>query len=157
MRKKANRAAYGSVAISELYNGAIEPPAFAGSLYRMLDAKFGDLGQSYVTLATSLTPLALSTNELDVSRNSVRSNVTPRVSSTSYVSPFGAKLAPTMPAKPKLRQALALFDYKKLQHGDLEFKAGDLIWVKSEADDNWWNGTVNGQTGDFPASYVQIQ
>ena len=39
---------------------------------------------------------------------------------------------------------------------DLNFKKGDLILLKRQVDDNWFHGELNGQSGFFPATYVQV-
>lgn len=51
----------------------------------------------------------------------------------------------------------ALYDYQG-QEGDLDFQAGDVISLISfDASEDWWNGSINGQTGIFPANYVQLR
>jgi len=39
---------------------------------------------------------------------------------------------------------------------ELSFKAGTEIAVLNEVLDDWWMGEVDGQTGLFPTSYVEI-
>lgn len=43
--------------------------------------------------------------------------------------------------------------------GDLGFKQGDRIEIieRSETQDDWWTGRLNGVTGVFPGSYTQLQ
>ena len=36
------------------------------------------------------------------------------------------------------------------------FKAGKMVAVIEKFDDGWWNGHLDGQTGLFPASYVEL-
>jgi len=39
----------------------------------------------------------------------------------------------------------------------LAFKENDIITLLNRVDDNWYEGAVNGRTGYFPQSYVQVQ
>lgn len=36
------------------------------------------------------------------------------------------------------------------------FQEGDVITLMSRVDENWFEGYLNGRTGYFPVSYVQI-
>lgn len=54
-------------------------------------------------------------------------------------------------------ECVALFDYAG-QEGDLSFQQGDVITIiKQEADSEWWEGSLNGQQGMFPANYVELR
>lgn len=41
--------------------------------------------------------------------------------------------------------------------GDLTFKTGDRIEIvkKTESQEDWWTGRLNGVEGVFPGNYVQ--
>jgi len=43
--------------------------------------------------------------------------------------------------------------------GDLSFSVGDRIQIieRSDSQDDWWTGKVNGLTGSFPGSYTQLE
>jgi len=61
---------------------------------------------------------------------------------------------PSRPA-PQVPQCRALYDFDAQQPTDLAFRKGDIITlIKSEG--NWWQGTLDGRTGDFPSNYVQM-
>ena len=49
---------------------------------------------------------------------------------------------------------LSIYAYSSSEPGDLTFNQGDMIMV-SKKDGDWWTGTINGQTGVFPANYVK--
>lgn len=51
---------------------------------------------------------------------------------------------------------VALYDFDGENEGDLKLCAGEKVKVINNADDNWWEGRSKGQTGFFPASYVQV-
>ncbi|XP_015782586.1 endophilin-A isoform X2 [Tetranychus urticae] len=50
----------------------------------------------------------------------------------------------------------ALYDFDAENPRELEFKEGDIIQLNQKLDDNWFEGTINGKTGIFPISYVQV-
>lgn len=68
------------------------------------------------------------------------------------------------PPRPKPRaarngmQAIALYTFSGQESGDLSFKKGDVIHVtaKSDSQDDWWTGELDGRTGIFPANYVEL-
>lgn len=38
---------------------------------------------------------------------------------------------------------------------DLSFRAGDIIEIVAETNEDWWTGRINGRQGLFPSSYVE--
>lgn len=54
--------------------------------------------------------------------------------------------------------AVALYNFAGEQSGDLAFKKGDVITIlkKSDSQNDWWTGRVNGKEGIFPANYVRV-
>ncbi|XP_013398391.1 protein enhancer of sevenless 2B [Lingula anatina] len=48
----------------------------------------------------------------------------------------------------------ALYDFTPEEPEELKFSKGDIIKVHSKVDCNWWKGECNGQSGLFPATYV---
>ncbi|XP_063696892.1 endophilin-A isoform X2 [Culicoides brevitarsis] len=50
----------------------------------------------------------------------------------------------------------ALYDFEAENPGELGFKENDIIQLIQRVDDNWFEGSVNGRTGYFPQTYVQV-
>jgi len=67
---------------------------------------------------------------------------------------------PPPPLKPKpksIQYVVALYDFAAQADGDLEFHVGDRIEVveRTDSQDDWWTGRLNGKQGVFPGNYVQ--
>lgn len=85
-------------------------------------------------------------------------------STSSIASSIAAKKKPPPPPVKRRTTAnqdlivTALYDFPGQGDGDLSFKEGDQIKVlkKSESTDDWWLGSLRGQSGSFPANYVQM-
>lgn len=60
---------------------------------------------------------------------------------------------PTRSSQPCCR---ALYDFEAESAGELGFKEGDVIMLKSQVDENWYDGSHNGKSGYFPVNYVSI-
>ncbi|NWR26509.1 SH3R2 ligase, partial [Tachuris rubrigastra] len=53
-------------------------------------------------------------------------------------------------------RARALYTYRGHNPGELRFNKGDIIVLLRQLDENWYLGEVNGISGVFPASSVQV-
>ncbi|KAI3334209.1 BAR domain-containing protein [Ustulina deusta] len=89
-------------------------------------------------------------------------------------SPSSAALAAAVAGKPKppppkpkpsrlagapaVETVTALYDYSAQAEGDLSFRAGDVIEIvnRTNNENEWWTGKINGRQGQFPGNYVKI-
>ena len=46
------------------------------------------------------------------------------------------------------------FFLQNQEHGELEFRRGDVITVTDKSDHHWWTGELGSRRGLFPATYV---
>lgn len=52
--------------------------------------------------------------------------------------------------------ARALYNFTAQNYRELSFKKGDLIYVRRQVDDNWYEGERNAMIGIFPVTYVEV-
>lgn len=60
---------------------------------------------------------------------------------------------PTRSSKPCCR---ALYDFEAESAGELGFKEGDIITLRNQVDENWYDGELRGKSGYFPVNYVSV-
>ena len=70
---------------------------------------------------------------------------------------YKQRLAKT-PDWDRLPLAQTLYNYKGELRCDLEFRKGQVIQVmtRTETQEDWWEGRLEGRVGIFPANYVRL-
>ncbi|RLV86647.1 hypothetical protein DV515_00015827 [Chloebia gouldiae] len=64
--------------------------------------------------------------------------------------------SPCSAASWQVPRARALYTYRGHNPGELRFNKGDTIVLLRQLDENWYLGELNGISGVFPASSVQV-
>lgn len=54
------------------------------------------------------------------------------------------------------RRCVGKWDYDAQFDGELSFKEGDTIEIIERVDDVWIHGRLNGRSGMFAATYVEL-
>ncbi|KAG0163804.1 hypothetical protein DFQ28_009461 [Apophysomyces sp. BC1034] len=74
----------------------------------------------------------------------------------SQPSPVASAPPPMYESSNALATVEALYDFRgENPSADLTFRKGDIIQVTEYVNNDWWRGTLRGQTGMFPSNYVQ--
>ncbi|KAG5672236.1 hypothetical protein PVAND_002378 [Polypedilum vanderplanki] len=67
--------------------------------------------------------------------------------------------SPAKPPAPAQQQpcCVAIYDFDPENPGELGFKENDVIQLLQRIDENWFEGKLNGKTGYFPQTYVEVK
>ncbi len=133
--------------VSEGYPGKNGAGPRPGSSNSHLQA--GGAGGNLISTSPGASPASTPTHGHDAwgaapASSSSRPTPSPKPSPAS---------TPTRSSQPSCR---ALYDFDAENPGELSFKEGDTILLKSQIDENWYDGMVDGRSGYFPVSYVEI-
>ncbi|XP_055320417.1 endophilin-A isoform X6 [Sitodiplosis mosellana] len=78
-------------------------------------------------------------------------------SASPLPSPMRSPAKSPMPQqRPSVPCCTALYDFDPQNPNELGFKENDTIQLLQRVDENWYEGSVNGRTGYFPQTYVEI-
>lgn len=75
----------------------------------------------------------------------------------SYIKPKPELTRPLLPHE-GVAKAIALYNFRAVESGDLSFSKGDVIIItqKSGSTDDWWKGKLGSHEGIFPANFVEV-
>uniref|UniRef100_A0AAQ5Z4Q0 Osteoclast-stimulating factor 1 n=1 Tax=Amphiprion ocellaris TaxID=80972 RepID=A0AAQ5Z4Q0_AMPOC len=83
-------------------------------------------------------------------------NVTDQETSTTAAQETGAvECDSTVNGLPSIGKCKALYNFTPEHDDELTLKEGDLLDICAKEENGWWFGTLNGQTGHFPSTYVE--
>jgi hypothetical protein len=76
----------------------------------------------------------------------------------SYETEHAAVFRKPLVQREGVGRAVAQFDFRGVQQGDLSFSKGQVITVteKSDSTETWWKGKLEGREGLFPANFVKL-
>ncbi|XP_019376176.1 PREDICTED: SH3 domain-containing YSC84-like protein 1 isoform X3 [Gavialis gangeticus] len=166
-RKETNRKFYGlDIRASAILFGDLPPPAHAEDLYKILNSfteKYEIEEQKHPSRKGPREPKKA--NDPPVKPSSRPQSHRPSLNTASTAVKNPQTLYPELPSYAAVGnscsnpiEVTALYSFEGQQPGDLKFKAGDKILVitKTDSQFDWWEGTIEGQTGIFPANYVTL-
>jgi len=67
--------------------------------------------------------------------------------------PLPNRAAPP-PVPSSVRQARAMYPFKSESPDELPLNPGDIVVLNNTSHPDWWTGSCNGRSGQFPAAYV---
>ncbi|RDB29690.1 hypothetical protein Hypma_015153 [Hypsizygus marmoreus] len=77
--------------------------------------------------------------------------------SPPHITPKPELVKPLQPHE-GIARAIALYNFRAVESGDLSFSKGDVITItqKSDSRDDWWTGKIGSRQGIFPANFVEV-
>ncbi|KAI8996810.1 hypothetical protein BDB01DRAFT_845530 [Pilobolus umbonatus] len=112
--------------------------------------EIGLVPANYVKINDGTEPLEHSANQAEYSQPVPDEpvGVTP-LDNTGFMADYS-----TSPSTPQYETVIALYDFEAVNAEELNIRQGDRITVINKDNSGWWEGSVNGHTGIFPANYV---
>ena len=108
------------------------------------------------SVSSALAPLVHNNHSSSSNVHSTPSSTpsyTPSASLSSIPTPSANSTPQT---QEKEIYAKALYDYQAQDDTELSFDVDEVITVTKQDNSGWWEGSIHGKTGIFPANYCQI-
>eukprot|EP01101_Sappina_pedata_P003236 TRINITY_DN13466_c1_g1_i1.p2 TRINITY_DN13466_c1_g1~~TRINITY_DN13466_c1_g1_i1.p2 ORF type:complete len:344 (+),score=114.05 TRINITY_DN13466_c1_g1_i1:36-1034(+) len=79
----------------------------------------------------------------------------PKTQAQAHTQP-ASRAPPPVPSKVSAQpQARALYAFQAQGPSELSLNPGDIVTINNDSHPEWWIGSLNGRSGEFPSNYVQ--
>uniref|UniRef100_I3JAJ7 Endophilin-A2 n=1 Tax=Oreochromis niloticus TaxID=8128 RepID=I3JAJ7_ORENI len=138
--------------LSSLVESQLQYHRQAVQVLEELSGKLGDrMNEAQSRTRREYTPKPKPVFDFGDNNHSNGGYSTPMAPPPSRISGFrGERRTPEQPS------CKALYDFEPENDGELGFREGDIITLTNQIDENWYEGTLNGQSGFFPLNYVEV-
>ncbi|KAI9480354.1 MAG: hypothetical protein EXX96DRAFT_481652 [Benjaminiella poitrasii] len=127
----------------------VEPDDGTGWIRAQLGNQVGLVPANYIEYLENDHPA-----ETNDGSNSVYLDDQPQYDAPSIVTLPQTSMSHTETPVAFYEKVIALYDFEAVNPEELNLRQGDIIIVTKKEDNGWWEGSLNGQSGVFPANYV---
>ncbi|XP_042073164.1 SH3-domain GRB2-like 1b isoform X1 [Haplochromis burtoni] len=143
--------------LSSLVESQLQYHRQAVQVLEELSGKLGDrMNEAQSRTRREYTPKPKPVFDFGDNNHSNGGYSTPMAPPPSRISEATFHLTRPQGLSPEQPSCKALYDFEPENDGELGFREGDIITLTNQIDENWYEGTLNGQSGFFPLNYVEV-